>query len=44
MDKILYKGESCSEWGEYELDYVYFLKKDFREEEFKINREEISEW
>ena len=44
MDKVLYRSKGCAIWGEYELDYVFFLKKDFSDSDFSFNREEVDEW
>jgi isopentenyldiphosphate isomerase len=44
VKKVLYRSKSCEQWGEYELDYVYFaFLKDIGQ---SINLEEIDavEW
>lgn len=42
LDRILYRAKGCPRWGEYELDYVFFLKKDFQTKDFSFHPEEIS--
>ena len=41
--KIVYKSKGCQDWGEYEVDYVFFLKRHFKKDEFKPNPDEIEE-
>ncbi len=41
VDKILYKAEYDQVWGEYELDYVFFLKGQFNLDNFRFNNDEI---
>lgn len=41
VDKFIYKSKSYDGWGEYELDYVFLLRKDL--ESVNPNVEEIGE-
>eukprot|EP01017_Pseudomicrothorax_dubius_P047857 TRINITY_DN8635_c0_g1_i2.p1 TRINITY_DN8635_c0_g1~~TRINITY_DN8635_c0_g1_i2.p1 ORF type:complete len:202 (-),score=36.71 TRINITY_DN8635_c0_g1_i2:571-1176(-) len=41
LGKILYRSQSCAEWGEYELDYVFFAQRHFKETTVNFNPEEI---
>jgi len=41
MGKIYYKAECDETWGEHEIDHCFFIKKDFKESDFKPNGDEI---
>jgi len=44
MGKIYYNfSESDPTWGEHEVDYIFFIKRDFKESDFKANPDEIEE-
>lgn len=40
LTRILYGAPSDSQWGEHEIDYIIFLKKDV---ELKVNPNEVSQ-
>lgn len=40
VDKVLYKAYSDEEWGEYELDYILFVRQP-ELKEFKPNFDEV---
>ncbi|EAR97538.1 isopentenyl-diphosphate delta-isomerase (macronuclear) [Tetrahymena thermophila SB210] len=42
VDKLLYKSASDKVWGEYELDYIFFMRKNLSE--ISPNPEEIEEY
>ena len=41
IDKIIYRSKADEIWGEYVLNYIFFIKKNLREINF--NPEEIEE-
>jgi len=41
MGKIFYSAECDDDWGENEIDYCFFIQKDFQEDDFKPSRDEI---
>jgi len=44
MGKIWYSAECDATWGENEIDYCFFIKRDFHEKDFNINPDEIDEF
>jgi len=43
MGKIYYQAECDPTWGEHEIDYCFFIKRDFKPEDFKPSTDEIEE-
>jgi len=43
MGKIYYKAKCDETWGEHEIDYCFFIKRDFKESEFEFNKDELQE-
>jgi len=43
MGKIYYHAECDPTWGEHEIDYCFFIKRDFKPEDFKPSTDEIEE-
>jgi len=41
MGKIFYNAECDETWGENEIDYCFFIKRDFQESQFRPNPDEI---
>lgn len=43
LGKIFYHAECDKTWGEHEIDYCFFIKRDFKASEFNFNKDEIQE-
>jgi len=43
MGKIYYSAKCDETWGEHEIDYCFFIQRDFRPEDFKFHKDEIQD-
>jgi isopentenyl-diphosphate delta-isomerase len=44
MGKIYYNAQCDETWGENEIDYCFFIKRDFKDSDFNINKDEIEDF
>ena len=44
MGKVFYAAQCDDTWGENEIDLCFFIKRDFTDADFNINKNEIEDY